>query len=127
MSDNKKITKKVDKIVMGAIIGGAIGSVLGITLAPKAGKETRKIIAEKTKSAYNKSKEAGGKFMVDHKDQIDSVKSTSKSIFGKIAWKIKSALSRSKTDARAKGGSIKQIPIEPLDIVRDGEEHEYRD
>ena len=48
---------------MGAIIGGAIGSVVGITVAPKAGKETRKDIVD-----------AKNKFMKKHGDEIDTVK-----------------------------------------------------
>lgn len=36
----------IDKIVMGAIIGTAIGSVIGLTMAPKKGQETRKMITD---------------------------------------------------------------------------------
>jgi len=45
--ENDKKVKKFDRLIMGAIIGGAIGSVLGMGLAPKKGKETRKIIGQK--------------------------------------------------------------------------------
>jgi gas vesicle protein len=46
-SGQKKEKSKVDKLVMGAIMGVAIGSVVGMTIAPKSGKETRKLIMEK--------------------------------------------------------------------------------
>lgn len=46
-SEEKKDKSKVDKLVMGAIMGVAIGSVVGMTIAPKSGKETRKMIVEK--------------------------------------------------------------------------------
>lgn len=36
----------LDKIIMGAIIGTAIGSVIGLSVAPKKGEETRKILKE---------------------------------------------------------------------------------
>lgn len=54
---NKKkgVGKALDKIFMGAIIGGAIGSVLGMSLAPKKGKDTRKLIKEKTQDAIQKA------------------------------------------------------------------------
>jgi len=46
---DKKNGKYIDKLVMGAILGGAIGSVVGLSLAPKKGEETRKIVKDKAK------------------------------------------------------------------------------
>ena len=45
--EGKKEKGKMDKLVMGAIMGVAIGSVVGMTVAPKSGKETRKLIINK--------------------------------------------------------------------------------
>jgi len=53
----EKKKNKIDKLIMGAIIGVAVGSVVGMTIAPQKGKETRRLIAEKGKEAYEKSKE----------------------------------------------------------------------
>jgi len=58
----KKQKTRVDKLIMGAIIGVAVGSVVGMAVAPKKGKETRKMIAEKGKEAY----EIGKKFIDEH-------------------------------------------------------------
>ncbi len=59
--DNKKST--VDKIIMGAIIGTAVGSAIGLSLAPKKGKETREILAEKSKDSVAYAKETGFGFV----------------------------------------------------------------
>lgn len=50
----KKVRKKLDKILLGVVVGGAVGSILGLTLAPKSGKETRKIIGEKSRDTWKK-------------------------------------------------------------------------
>ena len=55
-NNEKKHKGTVDKIVMGAIIGTAIGSVLGMTVAPKKGSETRKMISNKTEDIKEVSK-----------------------------------------------------------------------
>lgn len=48
----------LDKIVMGAIIGTAIGSAIGLTIAPKKGEETRKILkTSEAKEVVKLSKE----------------------------------------------------------------------
>src|SRR3989339_165578 len=118
--ENKKIGKKIDKLIMGAIIGGAIGSVLGVTFAPKSGKEMRKTITDKSKNAYLKSKVATENFMDTHKDQIESAKNTSKSIFKKIFWRLKKKASLDSSD-REKSG-IKNIPVESIDLTIEREE-----
>lgn len=50
---NGKNKSALDKVVMGAIIGTAIGSALGMSMAPKKGEETRKIVVEKTGALGN--------------------------------------------------------------------------
>jgi hypothetical protein len=50
----KRTSKRLDKIFMGMIVGGAVGSILGVTLAPKPGKEIRKIIAARGKETFKK-------------------------------------------------------------------------
>lgn len=53
----KKIRKKVDKVLLGFIVGGAVGLILGMTFAPKSGKETRKIIGEKSRETWERISE----------------------------------------------------------------------
>ncbi len=45
------------KFLAGFIVGGALGAIAGILLAPKAGKETREILANSAKEAMSKADE----------------------------------------------------------------------
>jgi len=78
MSDNelphKKVGRKVDNLIMGVILGGAVGSVLGLALAPKKGADTRKFIKKKGEEIIDKGKEAGEKFVRDHRETYESAK-----------------------------------------------------
>lgn len=65
---------KIDKLIMGAIIGGAIGSVIGVTLAPKSGKETRKMLKEKGKDVYKKGQELKTKLMEERQEKAEDGK-----------------------------------------------------
>ena len=56
MSD-KKVRKGLFKVLTGVIVGGAVGSILGLTLAPRKGKDTRKVIREKSLEMFLKGKE----------------------------------------------------------------------
>ncbi len=47
----------IDKIIMGAIIGTAIGSAIGMSMAPKKGKEMRKIISKEAEEVGTLTKE----------------------------------------------------------------------
>lgn len=95
--DDKKVTKVVDKLVMGLIIGGAVGSVLGVAFAPKAGKDTRKIlkkkvgeiseeVKEKTGEMREKATELKEDFMEEHGEEVQEAKEfvvkKSRGIFG---------------------------------------------
>ncbi|MBI5413227.1 YtxH domain-containing protein [Candidatus Peregrinibacteria bacterium] len=91
MADNEKQSGgHLDKIVMGVILGGAIGSVLGLTLAPRKGKETRKMIKEKGGEILNKGKEVVGdaaqKIIRDHKETFESTKYQMKKGKGFLRW-----------------------------------------
>lgn len=91
MADNEKQSGgNLDKIVMGVILGGAIGSVLGLTLAPRKGKDTRKIIKEKGGEMLTKGKEVIGdaaqKIIRDHKETLDSAKYQMKKGKGFLRW-----------------------------------------
>lgn len=50
----KGVKKTLDKLLLGVVIGGAVGSILGVTLAPKSGKETRKMISQKSSQTWQK-------------------------------------------------------------------------
>ncbi len=87
MAENKKITKKFENLVTGVIIGGAIGSVLGLTLAPRKGSETRKMITDKGEELINKGKEASEEFLDEHHETIASAKnSMERSRKGLFRW-----------------------------------------
>ncbi|MBI5422158.1 YtxH domain-containing protein [Candidatus Peregrinibacteria bacterium] len=58
MIPKPKIAKSVFKILTGVVVGSAIGSILGLTLAPKSGEETRKILKDKSMELYLRGKEA---------------------------------------------------------------------
>lgn len=94
MSDDPKITKAVDKLVMGMIIGGAVGSVLGMAIAPKSGKENRKMMKEKAIELKGRAEDAGREFLKDHNKEITEAKHTlknkSKSLFSFMKKKLKS-------------------------------------
>jgi gas vesicle protein len=77
--DKKKST--MDKVVMGAIIGTAIGSVIGLTVAPKKGEETRKMIKER----YSKR----GELTEDHKEDIDEIKKLTKETVSGLGTLVK--------------------------------------
>ncbi len=57
----KKKRSTVDKVIMGAIIGTAVGSVIGLTVAPKKGKETRKILRKRAKNFVDEDVQELGK------------------------------------------------------------------
>lgn len=84
---NKKISKRFDNLVSGVIIGGAIGSVLGLTLAPRKGSETRKIIKDKSMEVIEKGKEMGEELLDEHHEVIENAKmQIQKSKKGLIGW-----------------------------------------
>lgn len=89
----QKISKAVDKLVMGMIIGGAVGSVLGMAIAPKSGKENRKMMKEKAEEIKSRAEEIGQQFMQDHGKEINEAKHTlknkSKSLFSFVKKQLK--------------------------------------
>ena len=56
MFENKKPGGKFLKILSGVVIGSAIGSILGLTLAPRKGKETRRMLREKSLEMFLEGK-----------------------------------------------------------------------
>ncbi len=50
----KSMRKKIDRLLLGVVVGGAVGSILGVTLAPKSGKETRKMMGDRSRDTWNK-------------------------------------------------------------------------
>lgn len=106
--DNSKKKKKggiFDKIMMGAIIGGAIGSVLGMSIAPKKGKNTRKILKKGAQEAMAKGK----KFLEEHEEEIESIKGAAREK-GKKLFKFaeKDPLQNGTAEKR----NLKKIPHE---------------
>ncbi|MBN2307106.1 YtxH domain-containing protein [Candidatus Peregrinibacteria bacterium] len=63
MLKNKKVGRGILKFLTGVIVGGAIGSILGLTLAPQAGKDTRKAIRDRSLEMFLKGK---AKLREDH-------------------------------------------------------------
>jgi len=56
MLNEKKVGKTFGKILTGFIVGGAIGSILGLTLAPRKGTDTRKILRDKSLDMFLQGK-----------------------------------------------------------------------
>lgn len=98
--DKKKKGGTFEKIVMSVIIGGAIGSVLGVTLAPKSGKETRKMITQKSSQFLKTHKK-------DLKDVWKAVKDLGKDFIGGIHDVIES-------------GKKLELPLPPFDKKTNG-------
>ena len=58
----KRMSEKSNKkFVFGAMIGAAAGALAGVLFAPKSGKETRKVIADKAGEIAEKSKDLAKK------------------------------------------------------------------
>jgi gas vesicle protein len=57
MIPKPKIARSVFKILTGVVIGSAIGSILGLTLAPREGSETRKIVKDKSMDLFLRAKD----------------------------------------------------------------------
>ena len=51
-----KVGKKLFKLLTGVVVGGAIGSILGLTLAPKKGRETRRMLRDKSLEMFLEGK-----------------------------------------------------------------------
>ena len=49
--------KETGKIIEGVLLGAAAGAAAGVLLAPKSGKETRKMVGDKAKEYVEKGKE----------------------------------------------------------------------
>lgn len=58
MIKKPKVTRKVFRILTGVIVGSAVGSILGLTLAPKKGAATRKLIKDKSMEIFLRSRKA---------------------------------------------------------------------
>lgn len=71
MSSNGK-----GKFVLGAALGAIAGAAAGILFAPKSGKETRKIIGDKTKEYVEKGKEMVEKGTEATKEKIKEAADT---------------------------------------------------
>ena len=57
MIPKPKIARSFFKILTGVVVGSAIGSILGLTLAPREGVETRKIVKDKSMDLFLRAKQ----------------------------------------------------------------------
>jgi len=64
------------KFFLGAALGAVAGAVAGILFAPKSGKETRKMISDKTKEVVAKGKEMVEKGTEAAKEKIKDTADT---------------------------------------------------
>lgn len=71
-----KENKGSGKFILGAALGALTGAVAGILFAPKSGKETRKLIVDKTKEYGEKGKEMIEKGTDIAKDKIKEAADT---------------------------------------------------
>lgn len=103
MSEKDK-KSALDKIVMGAIIGTAIGSAIGMSLAPKKGEETRKIIGDVVKGKSDDAKEVA--------------KVGKETVFGILSLAKRILFGKSKSGSH----SYKEIPDESVEIIEPKDE-----
>lgn len=103
MSEKDK-KSALDKIVMGAIIGTAIGSAIGMSLAPKKGEETRKIIGNVVKEKTGDAKEVA--------------KVGKETVFGILSLAKRILFGKSKSSSHG----LKKIPDESVEIIEPRDE-----
>ena len=78
------------KFVAGFIVGGVVGAVIGVLLAPQSGEETREMISEGTKEAYNKVSDAAKEIQQKAESVVDEVQKKGEEIIDKIQEMIRS-------------------------------------
>jgi len=67
--------------VIGVAVGTIIGAAAGILLAPNSGKETRKIVTEKTKVAIDTTKDAASKVKGKIVSKVDKLRESIEDAF----------------------------------------------
>ncbi len=113
----QKKKSKLDKLIMGAIVGGAVGSVIGMSIAPQKGKETREMIAQKSKELIKKGQDSLNKISEfnEHKkleeELFEEASKHKKNIVSKIFGRIFGRGKKVKKGI-ANEASMKKIPNE---------------
>ena len=85
------------KFLAGFIVGGALGAVAGILLAPKAGEETRAILADGAKDALKRADET----VKEIKSKADDVVSDMQRKGEEIKEKLQDLINKQKETAEA--------------------------
>lgn len=67
------MSKGGGKFIIGTLVGAVAGAVAGLLLAPKSGKQTRKMIGDKTKDYAQKGKDIVVKEEKEIKEAISNV------------------------------------------------------
>lgn len=117
--DQKKKKGRVEKLVMGAIVGAAVGSVIGMSIAPKKGKETRKLIEDKGKEVIEKGKKIIEETKSEIEPKLQKEKSPKKGLFTQLKTKLQgSRMKKKQSDKQPKSDQeelediLKKIPNE---------------
>ena len=66
------------------ILCGAVGAVIGILLAPQSGEETREMISENAKVAYQKAQNTVKEIQDKADDAVETMQKKGEEIIGKI-------------------------------------------
>ena len=74
----------VTRFLAGFAIGGAIGAIAGILLAPKAGEETRKILADKAQDMARKADETARQIQSKADDAVSDLQKKGEEIKEKL-------------------------------------------
>lgn len=101
----------VKKVAIGAAVSAAAGYIAGILTAPKSGKETRKIIADKTGDTLAAAEKELKKLHTELTDVIDEVSDRISSFRDR----------KDVSGALDKGRDAKQKAREVLSLLHDGE------
>lgn len=85
---------KTNKVILGVIGGLATGAILGVLFAPNSGKNTRKKIADKSKTLKDNTKRDLDKLMQKLEDKYQSVSETANNFLHEGKAKIENEMAK---------------------------------
>ncbi|MFA9187745.1 YtxH domain-containing protein [Flavobacterium sp. FBOR7N2.3] len=85
---------KTNKVILGVIGGLATGAILGVLFAPNSGKNTRKKIADKSKTLKDNTKKDLDKLMQKLDEKYQSVSETANKFLHEGKAKIENEIAK---------------------------------